>query len=1271
MYGTNPQEPTSYNHLDYARATLDTLSEGVRMAESKGYLPDIDMLTRVPVDRLFENLRTGPEGLSNELARRRLKEHGPNILPEAKKQPLTRKAAVQFKNLFNVLLIVAAILSFITGFSSNDVSSIEMGVAIIFVVVVSVLFSLFQEHRAERAIEALRLLVPENIRVMRDRKVVHVPASEVVPGDVVALEEGDKVPADARLINAFQFSVDNSVLTGEAEPQPRYDVCKNLADCAAEDITNLVFAGTTVASGSGLAVVLATGANTRFGQVVGIARAIEEPLSPLQREINLTARLNFLAAIAIGVLFLVIALQFLRLPISDSILFMIGVMVCVVPEGLQITLTLSLALSSLAMSKRNVVVKRLSSAETLGSVTVICTDKTGTITEGQMTVRKVWTSGDVLDVSGEGYEPEGAVYLKEEELKASGRKDLETLCETAALDNKATLVPPLDRRKYRWTAVGDTTDAALLVLAAKAGLDPKKTLEERPRVGMIPFESTRKMMTSIHQDKHGTVQAYVKGAGSEIVARSKNILWKDKVIPLTGEISMRILTQMDDFAREAYRVIALAVRDLPGKSDKYDSESVETELTFIGLVAILDPPRRDVEQAVLKARKAGIKIVMLTGDHVLTAEAIARSVGIITSSDSFVMSCEKLHERSDAELSDMLNVPELVFARVTPEQKLRIVHLFKEKGETVAVTGDGVNDAPALLEADIGIAMGITGTDVARESADMVLLDDNFASIVSGVEVGRSVFDNLKKFIAYVFSHNWAELMTFIVFVLLQTPLPLAVVGVLTIDLLLEILPSISLTMEPPELGIMDRPPRSRTSRLFDIKTLARSFYIGSLTGIVAILWCFSVWHGAGWTLGMASMTDREAYLKGTTVVLVGIMAGQLGNFFATRTNIRSSFTISIRANKWLLPSLAAELAILLAIIYVPFIQPIFGSRPLQPIEWIYLFSFAPVILLLEEVRKYFVRTIMLPAPPIHVPPPVPITAPTRAYTPARATRRAPFVQVGSPVIVLSSTPEDVKTALPLAVGIAEQSGSKIVVASTKALLEREREFLATAGIPSEYIKLETTKTIKEMRSAALAVKRYADRVGAEMIVVPIRASMFTSHRARKRANWISELSDKRVVLVSAPKEQKATLEPIRRLVIPVLDEFHPEVFALAGALTSSAKIPDVDVVAAKVIKIPPTIPLYSTYRPESLVDTERELSFLRSVSGLPVFRTLSAKVLLVRDVSRDLVEFAKERRADMILFRGDWNAIRRGFLTEKERRIAANAPSYVLLMLPPTKRLR
>jgi magnesium-transporting ATPase (P-type) len=1237
------------------------------MANSSSSVSDIGRQTRCPLDQLYAELGTSPNGLSSAKADQKSREHGLNILPTAKKQPLSRKAAVQFKNLFNVLLIVAAILSFASGFSAHDIGSVQMGFAIFLVVVVSVVFSLFQEYRAERAIEALRKLVPDNIKVIRDGKVVQIPSAKIVPGDVIALEEGDKVPADARLISAYQVSMDNSVLTGESEPQPRHDICDSPEGCVAEDITNLVFAGTTVASGSGSAVVLATGRDTRFGQVVGIAHAVQEPLSPLQREINYTARLNFIVAIAISLLFLVIAWQFLHLRFSESILFMIGVMVCLVPEGLQVTLTLSLALSSLAMSKRNVVVKRLSSVETLGSTTVICTDKTGTITEGQMTVRKVWMGGDIFDVTGEGYEPSGSIFLSGQEVKASDRKDFGTLCEVAALDNKATLVPPLDRRKYRWTAVGDSTDAALLVLAAKASLDPKKTLEEQPRIGMIPFESARKMMTSVHLKRDGTVIAYAKGAGSEVLARSQTALWGDRVVPMTSELSNKIRAQIDDFARQAYRVIALAVRTLPGKSEKYDSAMVETQLTFVGLVAILDPPRRDVALAVAKARNAGIKIMMLTGDHELTADAIARKVGIITSSDNFVMSCEKLHEKTDAELSDILDTSELVFARVTPEQKLRIVQILKKKGETVAVTGDGVNDAPALLEADIGIAMGITGTDVARESADMVLLDDNFASIVGGVEVGRSVFDNLKKFVVYVFSHNWAELMTFIVFVLLQTPLPLAVVGVLAIDLLLEIPPSISLTMEPPEPGIMDRPPRSRSSRLFDVRTLARSFYVGALTGIVAIFWCFNVWSASGWALGSATIADKTAYLKGTTVVLAGIMAGQLGNLFATRTNVSSTFSLGVTRNRWLLPSIATELLILLAIVYVPFIQPVFGTKALAPIEWLYLFSFAPVILLLEEARKYYVRTVLLPAPTIPVPAPVPIISPELPeYTRGKLVRRLPFVAVGPPVIMLSFSQADTRSALPVAISLAEQSGSKILVASDRELPESQKRFLSTDSFaPSEYIGLEPAKDAKGLQSAARSINQYAERAGAEMIVVPVRRNVFAKSNARKSVGWIEEFAGKRVVLVSGPSGQPDNLEPPHRLLIPVLDEFHAEVFALAGALTSSSRIPDVDIVAAKVIRMPPTVPLYSTYRPESLVDSEQELSFLKTISGLPLLRRLSARVLLVRDISRDLLQFAEEKRVDMIILRGNWAASRHGFLSKRERIVAAKASCSVAVLLP------
>ncbi len=1239
---------------------------GIQLENSSDSASDIGRLARCPLDKLYAELGTSARGLSTAAADQKLKDHGPNILPEAKKTPLSRKIVIQLKNLFNVLLLFAASLSFITGLTAHDTSSIHMGFAILLVVIVSVVFSLFQEHRAERAIEALRRLVPENIKVVRNGKVIQALASGIVPGDIISLEDGDKVPADSRLIVAHQLSIDNSILTGESEPQPRCDTCNNPQDCTMEDMTNLVLAGTTVSSGSGTAVVLRTGIDTRFGQVIGIARAIEEPLSPLQKEINYAARLSFVAAICIGVLFLIIALQFLHLQFSESLLFMIGVMVCLVPEGLQMTLTLALALSSVAMSKHNVVVKRLSAVETLGSTTVICTDKTGTITEGQMTVRKVWMGGQEFDVSGEGYEPEGSIYLDGKELKASDRRDLHALCKVAALDNKATLIPPLDRRKFRWTAVGDSTDAALLVLAAKAGIDPKAALMEQPLTGMIPFDSNRKMMTSVHQASDDRVTAYVKGAGNEVLSRCETALWEDRIVPMTPETAGRISAQIDAFAREAYRVIALGFRELDAKPDKYESASVETNLTFVGLVAILDPPRHDVAKAVAKARSAGIRIIMMTGDHQFTAEAIARKVGIITSSDHQVISCEKLAGRTDEELSEILKTPELVFARVTPEQKLRIVQVLKKNGEIVAVTGDGVNDAPALMEADIGVAMGITGTDVARESADMVLLDDNFATIVEGVEIGRSVFENLKKFVVYVYGHNWAELLTFIMFVLLHTPLPLAVVGVLAIDLLLEIPPSLSLTMESPEPGIMDRPPRSRRSRLFDAKTLVRSCYIGTLTGLVAIFWCFSVWSEGGWSLGASEIADKATYLRGTTVVLVGIMAGQLGNLFATRTNIKSTFTLGLSRNRWLLPSIAAEFAILLVIVYVPFVQPIFGTADLKPIEWLYLLCFAPVILMLEEVRKFYVRTVILPAPAILIPTPVPLTTLGQAELfPAKREKPTPFVEVGPPVIVFGFSLSGTEAALPTALSLAEQSGSRVLIASDRELPKSYREYLSTkTSIPCEHIRFELAEGSKGMQSAASGMRKYAERVGAEMIVVHIDQDVFTRRSAQRKARWVEEFSGKRVVLVSGPPNAPRRPEQARRLLIPVLDEFHPEVFALAGALSSSSRIPDVDVVAAKVIRIPQTIPLYSTYRPESLVDSDRELSFLKTVGGLPLLRRLSARVLLVRDISRDLTKFAEDRRVDMILLSGDWSASRHGFMAKRERRIAAKTSSHVAVLL-------
>jgi len=1234
--------------------------------------PDIKKWVSCSFEQLYDSLQTSPAGLSTIEADERLKHYGYNILPEKKQHRLLRKLGTQFKNLFNVLLLIAALLSFITGLSAHDAGSIQMGVAIVGVVILSVLFNLFQERRAERAVEAIRNLVPMNARVLRDGHIKQIPIKDIVPGDIISLEEGDKVPADARILSSYEFSVDNSTLTGESEPQARIP---NTPLCSSNnqiiECRNVVFAGTTVASGSATALVLTTASNTHFGKIVTIAQTIEEPPSPLQREIDYTAKLNFGAAIGIGILFLTIALFFLHLRVSESILFMIGVMISLVPEGLQITITLSLALSSLAMAKRNVIVKRLSSVETLGSATVICSDKTGTITTGQMTVRKIWIGGDTFDVTGAGYEPGGSVFLGGNIVSFSAREDLYKLCQVAALDNKATLVPPLDKRKSRWTALGDSTDAALLVLAAKAGIQYKQELLQNPRVGMIPFESTRKMMTSIHKGTDGTQTAYVKGAGNEILSKCTSIYWNKKIVPLSEELLAQIRNEIDYFARQAYRVLALAIRDLPKDQQKYDAKTVETALTFIGLVAIYDPPRRDVPQAVQKAQNAGIRIIMVTGDHELTAEAIARKVGIITSKSYVVTTGYKLADMSDEELNTLLDVPDIVFARITPEQKLRIVRILKSKGERVAVTGDGANDAPALLEADIGIAMGITGTDVARESADMILMDDNFASIVNGIEEGRSVFDNLQKFNVYVFTHNWAELATFIAFVLIQTPLPLAIVGILLIDLVLDIPPSLALTLEPPEPGIMERPPRKKENRLFNIKSLARSGYIGLFIGTFALFWCFYAWSQGGWSIGQLSITDHAIYLTGTTMVIVGIMAGQLGMLIATRTNVKSTFSVSLRHNKWLLFSILIELLILVAVVYIPFFGPVFNTISLPPIDWLFLYSIVPLVILFEETRKLLLRKYFLPATAVPLYQRAPSVAgelelPVEKKVPAAAQ----FIERSHPIILsLTSQSGEENTAM-ISLALARNTGARLIVlrmlteklkTSTDYTMERFlRNAAEEADVPSEYIDVRAPQTIER------SIMEIVDKTQAETLIISVPRSVFYGggHTAQF-ITWVEKFPNKKIILMSNPAKIREPLHPPFRILIPVLHEFHEEPFTLTASLTASSVIPDVDIIAARVMEFPSTVQLYSRYYPESLVVKSREFSILRRSSVRALRRSITPLTLFVQDISRGIANFVEERKINMIIMEGSWSEKKYGFLKKAERNIVKKAQCSIIVSLP------
>jgi Ca2+-transporting ATPase len=907
------------------------------------------------IEDLYKELETGPEGLSDREAERRLLKMGPNILPKGKKTNVASRIVSQFRNMFNVLLLIASFLSFVSGLFFNDLGSIQMGLAILGVVFLNAIFSLFQEYRAQKAVQVIRSLIPTKAKVIRDSQTKEVDVTDIVPGDILALEEGDRVPADLRLTSAFEVSVDNSVLTGESDAQRRFaTMSPTIATGTLYDLHNILFAGTTLVSGVAKGVILSTAKNTEFGRIVSLSREAHEPLSPLEKDINYTAKIDLLAAFLVSIIFFSAVLLLVRLDFLTSIIFAIGVMLSLVPEGLQLTVSLSLALTALIMAKRNVVVKRLSSVETAGSMTVLCVDKTGTITSGEMMVKKIWVAGKIFEVTGDGYSPDGYISFNGKKI---GRREDPTISkplEISAFCNNATLNAPSDRIG-RWTVLGDPTDGAFLVFAGKGDFNVSRALAENQRIGLIPFSYQRRMMTSVHKGPDRKITAYTKGASLEVLKRCTYIFYDNDRIPLTDEFRRVITKQTDDFASDGFRVLGMATKVLPNEPADL-SQGVEEDLTFLGLAALLDPPRPRVEAAVKEARSAGIRVIMLTGDHELTAYSIAKKVGIITSKDQTVVTGQEINQMSDSELANIFAKGECVFARISPEQKLRIVHILKSMGEIIAVTGDGVNDSPALIEANVGIAMGAGGTDVARESADMVLLDNDFTSIVDGVRLGRSTFDNLRNFVYYVFTHNWAELLTFLIFVLLQTPLPLLVVQVLAIDLGMDVFPSLSLIMEPPEPDVMMKPPRKSGTRLINVSTLLRSCYLGVVVSAGAIFWAFNIWRGGGWALGNNVTLDPMLYARGTTVVMAGIMIGQLGNLFSARSSSRSAFQLSPLRNRWLFPGILALFAIMVAIIYIPFLQPLFDTAPILPSDWLFLLLLAPGVLLLEELRKILAR---------------------------------------------------------------------------------------------------------------------------------------------------------------------------------------------------------------------------------------------------------------------------------------------------------------------------
>ncbi|WP_024302801.1 cation-transporting P-type ATPase [Pseudogulbenkiania sp. MAI-1] len=872
---------------------------------------DAQNIGRLTPEQALTSLHTRLTGLDEAEAARRHAEYGDNTVEQVTGKPVWQHLLEQFGHFFALILWLAAGLALLAHVMQGDPAMATLGFAIISVIVINGLFSFWQEYKAEQALAALRELLPLEVKVRRDGQVHQMPASRLVPGDIVLLTGGDAVPADCRVLSAFGLRVNNAILTGESVAQSHHAEADRTAD--AQSGRNCLFAGTSVVAGEATAAVYATGMRTRFGHVAHLTQATEDTTSPLTRELARLSRWVAAFATLLGIVFLTIGLA-IGLPWNDNMLFAIGIIVANVPEGLLPTVTLSLAMATQRMAKRKALVRHLPAVETLSAATVIVSDKTGTLTENRMRVLNVYTQG-------REYAPDAP------ELPPVMR-DIAGQCHSLLAGAAG------------W--IGDPMEIALMEFAGPhAG-------QRRPRRAELPFDSERKRMAVLQEQPEG-LRLFVKGAAESVLPLCRTALMAEGEEPLDSAARQQLLAEVERMAERGLRVLALAYR-LPG-AQPLD----ETDMVLAGLVGIEDPPRPEVAAAIATCRQAGIRVILCTGDHAVTASAIARQIGLWQDAGT-VVTGDELERLSDTQLQLRLDHPDLIFARTTPEQKQRIVTVLQRKGEIVAVTGDGVNDAPALKSADIGIAMGLRGSDVAKAAADIVLLDDNFATIVDAIEEGRAVYANIRKFLSYILTSNIPELVPYLAFVLLRIPLPLTIVQILAVDLGTDMLPALALGAEPPDSGVMREPPRPRHERLLTMGLLLRAYgFLGLFEAAAALFAFFSVMQAAGWHYGTSVPADAPLYLTATTACLTAIVLGQVVNVFLCRHSTASAFRLPLY-NRWLAGGLAFELGLILLIVYTPPGQYLFGTAPLSAGDWLVSLPILLTMLLAEELRKAWMR---------------------------------------------------------------------------------------------------------------------------------------------------------------------------------------------------------------------------------------------------------------------------------------------------------------------------
>lgn len=921
---------------------------------------------QMPVREALDALETSENGLSEEEAKKRIEKYGKNELQAKLKTPRWLLFLSQFKELLVLVLIVAGIISLIIGSYKN-------AIAMFIIVGINAIIGFVQEYKAENILDRLKELVESPAKVMRDGELVEVSQDKLVPGDIIRVEEGDKIPADIRVIEAFNLRTNDFSLTGESMPQEKHTkAIKERVTLA--DRENMGYVGTTVASGSAVGVVVTTGMNTEMGKVTDLTQETIEIKSPLQRELD-----NLAKKLTMGVILVSIALLFVALwqgfSLFISMVYALGIAVSLVPQALPAQVTVALSTGSKRLANRNAVVKSLPSVETLGSTTVICTDKTGTLTKNEMTVRSAWFNGKKYEITGIGYEPEGDILDENEEPLSQDQIDeIEIMMDCATMASNAEIHEP-DEEHDDWYPIGDPTEAALITTSTKLGTRSPIEDEENPELIEFPFDSERKRMSSVRdiQEKYdhekvseeleGQIVLTMKGATDSILSACKYIYKDGETAPITDEDKERIREINEKYSEKAMRVLAFAYRPLKSSGKDYEMEEVERDAIFLGLMAMIDPPKEGVKEAIERAHKAHVRTFIMTGDHAVTARAVGQEIGLSESEDPpRVVTGEELKDMNDDELDELVKDKDaLIFSRVDPEDKLRIVKVLEEQDEVVAVTGDGVNDAPALKRAHIGVAMGKTGTDVAKEASEVVLLDDSYPTLVHAVREGRTIYNNLRKTVLASMTTNGAELATVLLglaaVAMWNWPLPILVIQILAIDLLAEVMPLTFLTYDPPSEYMMTSPPRSLEEHIINKFTSAEVIFLGLLIGVLAFMNFGLFMDRAGVQLTVDNIGGNAlVYAQATTLAYLTIAYCQFTNILSRRYDHTSIFNRNFFSNKILLGSILASIGLVFLGVYAPVISDFLAFGSIGVIDWLYVLLSAGIFLGVFEILKFFKR---------------------------------------------------------------------------------------------------------------------------------------------------------------------------------------------------------------------------------------------------------------------------------------------------------------------------